>query len=223
MKPLHQQLGLDQISTPAVLETIDKISDGLHGYSDNGPVSIKFKKRLKPSAETEPHIATLRALDKHDIITYKFDKSESTAGPSNFSKSLSVYNVSIKNRYKFEQLRTELSQVHDPLTFIRSETPNLVYYDTATGEGTVNGKHVKFNKKSKQKALFELLFAHAAEPVPRERVAAILRLGNSQTQSDRLNTAISNLCTKCGVKRDVITVDKSVTLNAVAITVNTLS
>ena len=223
MQPLHQQLGLDQISPPAVLETIDKISDGLHGYSDNGPVSIKIKKRLKPSTEAEPHTATLRSLDEHDIISYKFYKSESPAGPSNFSKSLSIYSVSIKNRYKFEQLRTELSQLYDPLASIRTETPNLVYYDAVTGEGSVNGNRVKFNKKSKQKALFELLFAHAGEPVPRERVAAILRLGNSHTLSDRLNTAISNLCTKCGVKRDVITVDKTVTLNAVAITENTLS
>ncbi len=166
------------------------------------------------------HRKTLDALVDHNIIVYEFDRMKFVGNPSDPSTKRSVYSISIKNRYKFEQLRTELSQLYDPHSVARTETPNLIYYDTTIGEGTVNGKHIKFNDKSKQKALFELLFAHAQESVPRERVAATLRLGNSQTQTDRLNTAISNLCVKCGVKRDVITVNDSVTLNAIAIPIN---
>lgn len=223
MLPLHQQLGLDiaRGSGMTILEIIDKIACELHDYSDNGPVHIRFKKRLKAAASGGAHAEALNALVNNGIIVYKFHKFESIGHPRDPSARRSVYSVSIKNRYVFELLCTELSQLFDPPAHIRTKTPNLLYYNPVSAEGTFNGKRLKFNNKSKQKTLFELLFAYANEPVPRKKIAALLRLGNSQTQADRLNTAISNLCTKCGVKRDVITVNNSVILNAVAIPVTT--
>lgn len=212
---------------------ISRILLRLRGYSDNGPIRIdapgRLPEELDPEAKQdyEVFLATLNTLAKHKIIVFKPEYLNHKWQGKNMYRDFSIY---VTNRYDLERLKAEMKWLGEPKDQ-RSNTPhvdNLVFYSPLSGEGLVNGKYVRFKKskpksKVKAKELFDLLFASAPNPVPRERLIATLRLGkDTHDESDRITQAFSNIRRRCGVDKNVISLNDSGVLNAITVPIDEL-
>lgn len=232
MSFLYQKLGLDiqDSSRVSAYYIVHQILNGLGGYSDNGPLEIAGARKLAaiPKIGRGPAmIETLELLASHKIILLKYTDTDYRDKPSELLRRYSIF---VTNRYSLELLHAELKWLSEPVN-MRSNAPsvdNLVYYNAVTGEGSVNGTPIQLKKskpstKLKPKEIFDLLFAYAPDPVPRDRLLATLRLGSTlHGQADRLNDAIGNLRRRLAVNSEVISLNDSAVLNAVAVPVDKL-
>ena len=213
------------------LDTIDQITNGLHGDGDCGPILVTAPERVRPEKGEHPDssspLAVLRALRTQKIIVYKFDRSKRTS----LRTRNPIYKVFIKDRYRFDHFCFELERRGTSSSAnLRIPAPkNIVFYNQATGDASVNGKVVHFkqskrNSTVRSKELFDLLFQSAPKPVARKEIAATLRLDpkDVETESDRMSLAFTNLRKRCGVSSDVIYLNKSGYLNATTVVIDKL-
>lgn len=190
-------------------DVVTEIHNKLRSYSDFSPLVVQYKPNVSV-AEDIMRIACVRQLADDQIIYWNPDETHD---------EYTDYVITVVNRYKFEKLYLKLTGATKKA--VSEQLPNLVYYNPVTGKGFVNGNPIclkpsKPKSKVKAKEIFDLLFAHAPNPVPRERLTATLRLGkNAPDESDRLSEAFSNLRSRCGVTSKVISL-KSGALNAAA-------
>jgi len=236
MDLLCQQIGLN-IDGEAKAENyglISRILQRLRGYSDNGPIRIdapgRLPAELDPEGEKdyEVFLAALNTLANHKIIILKPKYLNRKRPTKDMYRDFSVF---VADRYKLERLYAELKWLGESKDK-RSSAPNvenLVYYNPLSGKGLVNGKPIHFKKskprsKVKPKELFDLLFANAPNPVPRERLVATLRLGeDAPDESDRITQALSNIRRRCGVSKNVIHMEQgSGVMNAIAVPIEKL-
>ncbi|MGH7197115.1 MAG: hypothetical protein ACREGJ_05145 [Candidatus Saccharimonadales bacterium] len=195
--------------TEIMRDVVTEIHNKLRSYSDFSPLVMQYKPNVSV-AEDIMRIACVRQLADDQIIYWNPDETHD---------EYTDYVITVVNRYKFEKLYLKLTGATKKA--ISEQLPNLVYYNPVTGKGFVNGNPIylkpsKPKSKVKAKEIFDLLFAHAPNPVPRERLTATLRLGkNAPNESDRLSEAFSNLRSRCGVTSKVISL-KSGVLNAAA-------
>lgn len=235
MDLLCEQIGLST-DGETIKEThglISRILLRLRGYSDNGPIRIEAPGRLPEELDPEANhdyevfLATLNTLANHKIIVFKPEYLNRKRPGTNMYRDFSIF---VTNRYELERLKAELKWLGEPKDK-RSNTPhvdNLVFYNPLSGEGLVNGKYIRFKKskprsKVKAKELFDLLFASAPNPVPREKLIATLRLGkNAHDESDRITQAFSNIRRRCGIDKNVISLNDSGLLNAITVPIDEL-
>lgn len=189
-------------------DVVTEIHNKLRGYNDLSPIAIHTKPNTS-AAEDIMRIACVRQLADSKFIYWHPDEKEDER---------TDYVVTMVNRYAFEGLYLKLSGYGE--AEIREALPNLAYYNALTGVGLVNGSPIRLKPKSKHKTkeIFDLLFAAAPNPVSRERIVVTLRLGqNVNGVSDELNEAFKAIRRACGVNADVIYLDGSGVLNAIAI------
>lgn len=186
-----------------------EIHNKLRSYSDFSPLVIQCKPNVS-ATEDILRIACVRQLADNQIIYWDPDEKRD---------DYTDYVITVVNRYRFEKLYLKLAGSTEEA--IQEQLPNLVYYNPVSGKGFVNGNPIylkpsKPKSKVKAKEIFDLLFAYAPNPVPREKLTATLRLGKDVPgESDRLSEAFSNLRSRCGVTSKVISL-KSGALNAAA-------
>lgn len=189
-------------------DVVTEIHAKLRGYNDFSPLVINYNPMVSV-AEDLLRIGCVRQLADNQIIYWNPDETHD---------EYTDYVITVVNRYRFEKLYLRLTGSTDKE--ISERLPNLVYYNPITGKGFVNGNPIylkpsKPKNKVKAKEIFDLLFAYAPDPVPREKLTATLRLGkNAPDESDRLSEAFSNLRRRCGVTDEVISLRKSGVLNA---------
>ena len=233
---LHcEQIGLniDGEARVANYGLLSLVLQRLRGYSDNGPIRINAPGRLPEELDPEGDqdyrvfLTALHTLAHHKIIIFKPEYLNRKRPRKAMYRDFSVYVV---NRYKLEQLYLELKWLGEPEDK-RSEAPqvdNLVFYNTASGRGLMNGRSIYFKKSKpknrlKPKEMFDLLFASAPNPVPRNKLTATLRLGkDAHDESDRLNDSFNNLRKRCGVTNKVISLHDSGVLNAITVPIDEL-
>ncbi len=190
-------------------DVVTEIHDKLRSYNDFSPLVIQYRPNISV-AEDLMRIGCVRQLADNQIIYWDPDEKQD---------DYTDYVITVVNRYRFEKLYLKLTGATEKQ--ISEQLPNLVYYNPVTGKGFVNGNpvHLKPSKprsRVKAKELFDLLFAYAPNPVPRERLTRTLRLGeNAPDESDRLSEAFSNLRSRCDVTSKVISL-KTGALNATA-------
>lgn len=235
MDLLCEQIGLstDFEAIKENLGIISRILLRLRGYSDNGPIRIDAPGRLPEEVDPEAKhdyelfLAALNTLSNHKIIAFKPEYLNRKWPGKDMYRDFSIF---VTNRYELERLKAELKWLVEPKDR-RSNVPhvyNLVFYNPLSGEGLVNGKYVRFKKSKprsrvKSKELFDLLFASAPNPVPRERLIATLRLGkDTHDESDRITQAFSNIRRRCGVDKNVISLNDSGVLNAITVPIDEL-
>jgi hypothetical protein len=240
MSTLQQQIGLDKIKAGRVLdEILNQISEGLHGYDDNGPVRVSIPRFSQPQRNNKgklipnPGIATLRALRQHKIIVYEKALGRVTGDPISKSPS-SIYKVFVTNRYLFEQLVVERNhKIFSTILKLRHklDVPNLIYYNSSRGDITVNGIHGRLKRGSlyKNREIFNLLLRCAPEPAPRGEILKILKMTSPTKYSDtdrtyKINNAVDNLRDALGVKSKVLSLKHAdgLHLNATVIKVEKL-
>lgn len=189
-------------------DVVTEIHEKLRSYNDFSPLVIHNKPNVSV-AEDLMRIGCVRQLADNQIIYWD---------PNETHDEYNDYVITVVNRYRFEKLYLKLTGATEKA--ISEQLPNLVYYNAVTGKGFVNGnpvylKPAKPKNKVKAKEIFDLLFAYAPNPVPREKLTATLRLGmNTPDESDRLSQAFSNLRSRCGVTDEVISLKKSGVLKA---------
>ena len=132
------------------LDTIDQITNGLHGDGDCGPVLVTTPDRAYHLVDDQPKSSTqtvLLSLRAQKIIVYKFERSKRTGITSRHP----IYKVFIKDRYKFDRFCFELERraVSSSANLKIPAPKNIVFYNQATGDASVNGNVVHF-KKSKR-------------------------------------------------------------------------
>lgn len=189
-------------------DIVTEIHGKLRSYNDLSPIVIRFRPNT-PVTEDIFRGACVRQLADNKIIYWHPDEKED---------DYTDYVVTVVNRYRFEKLYLGLSGRTE--VEVREMLPSLVYYNALTGVGFVNGNPIRLKPKSthKTKEIFDLLFAAAPNPVSREKIVATLRLGqNVNGVSDELNEAFKAIRRACGVNADIICLDGSGVLNAVAI------
>ena len=189
-------------------DIVAEIHKRLRGYNDLSPIAIKLKPNISP-AEDIIRVACVRQLADSKIIYWHPDEKED---------EYTDYVVTVVNRYRFEKLYLELSGYAE--VKICEMLPNLVYYNALTGVGFIQGNLIRLKPKTKRKTkeVFDLLFAAAPNPVPRDKIVAVLRLGqNVNGVADELNEAFKAIRRACGVGADVIELNGSGILNAIAI------
>lgn len=236
MNLLCQQIGLNTEgeARDATYYTVRQILKGLRNYNDGGPVSMNGPGRLRTGidAEGDPDyavfMATLNTLVNQEIILFKFTNTNYTGRDRATFKEFSVFVI---NRYKLELLHAELKwlrQGEDKRT-AAPHVANLVYYNPLSGKGSVNGKPILLRKSKrknmvKAKEIFDLLFASAPNPVPRQKIAEKLGLDkNSPDETDRITQALSNLRRRCGVTKSVIYMRQgSAVLDAIIVPIDKL-
>lgn len=213
MTSLVQQFGIDNLPTLRVLETIDQISVGLHGYDDNGPVRVSIRPNPNPKSDERGRRiipgdrATLRTLADHKVIIYEYTRTKLI---TDGSKNSLVCNVHVIDRYKFEQLVVELDQRHsNHFTKLGHSlvVDDLIYYDIKTGEILINGLHKTLGKRNKE--LFDELFAASPNYAPRKRISTIARKYTKSPSAYTVSEAFTNLRKVCGVNAQIIELDST--------------
>jgi len=193
-----------------LVEVLNEIRSNLRGFNDLSPIPIPYHNEISVG-EDMMRLGCIRMLADNKIIHWD---------PEDETNEHADYLVTVVNRYQFEQLYLNSTGRTEEQT--NEELPNLVFYNPLSGIGLVNGNPIHLKPKSKRKAkeLFDALFAAAPEPVPREKLIAILRLGSDAKfnaknyVAEELSYAFTNLRKRCGVKADVIEIDRDGRLNA---------
>jgi len=194
-------------------DILSEIRSKLRGYEDLSSVPILY--RHTSNEEDMMRLGCIRLLTDERIVRWNPEQEDDSVD----------YLVTVVNRYEFEKLW--LKSKGRSQEQINKELPNLVYYNPINGEGSVNGNTIRLEPKSSRKAreLFDALVAAAPESVPRERLAAILRLGTdmklSPTDASReISLAFTNLKKRCHVGADVIELSGDGKLNAIVTLLN---
>ncbi len=194
-----------------------EIQHKLRGYNDFTPISLNLNPNISVK-ESIMRMASIQQLTDNQIIYLAPDDIE--------MDMYTEYVVTMINRYAFEKLYLKLSGIKDEE--MSKNLPNLVYYDSISGKGFINGNYVYFKKskpksKLKAKEIFDLLFTYAPNSVPREKLRTTLRLGNNlHGESDRLSDAFGNLRKRCGVSEQVISLKGSGYLKATVLPLHKL-
>ena len=196
---------------------ITEIKRNLRSYDDFNPIEIPYNPGLSV-AEDMMRLGSIRLLTDNKIIHWN---------PEDEGDRNADYVVTVVNRYEFEKLGLRAAGLSE--NEISKQLPNLVYYNPLTGMGFVNGSpiHLKPRSKRKAKELFDALFAAAPDSVPREKLAALLRI-NSDMKIDRtyvaqeMSLAFTNLRKRCHVNSNVIELNVNGVLNARVILLNKL-
>ena len=174
------------------------IAEQLHGLDDNHRVTIKEIDDDDPSPDWYGRLVCLKWLAEQikaiDYIPVSIGSQEDDG-----------YSVSVINRYVFEDAMRELSQLQAKLIDYEGYdksiddkiTPNMVYYDTITGKGLVNGKWV--NLTGRNKSLFKELFLAAPYSIPDSTFVKIAKSYGHDELGDKYarNDAISALRKAC--------------------------
>ena len=211
MTSLIEQLGIDKLPTLRVIETVDQISAGLHGYDDNGPVRVSIRPNPNPERDEDGKQiipgdrATLRMLADHKVVTYEYTRTKLITDTS--KKSLTC-NVAVINRYLFERLLVEIDQRYSNRFTKLGHSPvvdDLIYYDIKTGEILINGLHKTLAKRNKE--LLDELFAAWPGYAPRKRMATIARKYTKSETAYTVSEAFTNLRKVCGVNSEIIGLD----------------
>jgi len=191
----------------AILETTHAIVDQLHGLSDNRLVLVKEESEesewnrlmcLKWLAEGTK-VIELRYLEDYNYIPIGSQGNE--------------YLISIINRYAFEELMLALMKIEARDTnydgydksIVDEKLDNLVYYDTTSGRGIVNGKNVFLRGRNRR--LFNALFLSAPNPVNKSSLLTIAKSQKKYTDESNIyvvNDAFSLVRKACKVDSSVI-------------------
>lgn len=181
-----------------MFDTMFVIAEQLHGLDDNHRVTIKEIDDDDPSPDWYGRLICLKWLAEY-IKAIEFIPI--TIG----MQDEDGYSVSVINRYIFEDVMRELSQMNAKLTnyegydksIDNETTPNMVYYDMITGRGLVNGRSV--NLTGRNKSLFKELFLAAPNSIPDSTFVKIAKSYSHDTLGDKYarNDAISALRKAC--------------------------
>ena len=197
-----------------LLDTMFAIVEQLGGVSDNHTVAVKATEDVNSvngeSFNVFGRLNTLMWLkDEVKAIEFRYEQDNAfvTVGSDG-----NGYLVSIINRYIFEDTHLALRKIYAKLTdydgYDKSiddrTTPYLVYYDTVTGKGLVNGGSV--NLEGRNKRLFNELFRAAPKSLSRTALLKIARTGRYKEDGDMyvVSNAFNLLRKACKVKSEVI-------------------
>lgn len=181
---LYSQVGLSHVHS-SYMRTM--LLTKLYDYGDNGPINVG---KAGPSSKIHE---VLKLLARHEIVGYKSD-------------SPNYYRVYILNRFKLERIRQEMIWKAEisKRRLGPPKTPNIVYYDTESGELSCNGLRKRLTRRNKK--LFTALFVASPDYASRHELMSLARMGKYANDPSMyvLSEAFTNLRKVCGVNADVI-------------------
>lgn len=200
MNLIYQQIGFsdDDKTRVKVHYTVRQILWRLRNYNDNGPIPMEGPLRFIPVMDSEGGrkiMEILEVLEKHNILVFRH---------TNNSPAL-LFEIFVTNRYKLELLLAETKWLGKPEDK-RSEVPkidNLVYYDSKSGRGLVNGNPVYLRGRNKK--VFKPLFEAAPNPVDKQSLKVPVMTDHKDYDTKyAMNDAFSALRKACKVDKTVI-------------------
>lgn len=189
MTPLYIEFNLNNKSLQKIVDKTATSILMLRHDNDSSEVDID-------SAATDFELG-LEFLQSNGIIHYSIEEY--------------LYRITVTNRYRLEQLISELKwiELHTEKQTLEDwvKVENTAYYERSTGNVLINGNRKTL--KGTNKKLFDALFDASPEFASRRKLLSIVRSKKSEQSSKIvLNEALSNLRKVCGVTAKVITLNK---------------
>ncbi|HSW37742.1 MAG TPA: hypothetical protein VLG37_05260 [Candidatus Saccharimonadales bacterium] len=200
MNLIYHQIGFsdDDATRVNVHYTVRQMLWRLRNYTDNGPIPMDGPMRFIPVADSERGrkvMEVLEVLEKNKILLFRH---------VNKSPAL-LFEIFVTNRYKLDLLLAEAKWLGESKEK-RSNPPkidNLVYYDSKSGRGLVNGNTVYLRGRNKK--VFKHLFVSAPNPVSKDSLQGAVMIGHkSDDKKQAMNDAFSALRKACKVDKSVI-------------------